>query len=261
MARERYLVGSGEETIHQNEIVLTSKKDIRKNWWHYHKTIVFAILIGLAVVCSFVYSVVTRVKPDYQIGILTTAAWPDNAVEELESYLEQYADDRNGDGKIIVQLNTYALGSPDTADANVQQAAVVKFSADCTTGDSMIFLHDEASFDYVKQSGMEGFWLYKDGRDMPADKTDYENAMYSWKEVGALANFHVVNTGDDGITSADYDILLERYRLSMRANSGATAEKRESNTYYADSLALFHRLLKNEKMHNGTSSEGTEASQ
>lgn len=259
MARERYLVGAGEETIHKDEIVLTSKKDIRKNWWDYHKSIVLGVVIAAAVVFSFVYSIATKVYPDYQIGMLTAVTLPDNVITELQAELEKYADDRNGDGRIIVQINSYVMGDPATADPNMLQAAVVKFSADVTSGDSIIFLHDAESFDYALQSGMEGFWLYRDGTAMPDEKTDVENAMFSWEEVPAFANFHVQNTGSEDIKSEDYDVLLERYRISLRAKSQTIEKKAETSAYYDESLAFFQRLMAGEKINKSGSSEGPAA--
>lgn len=261
MARERYLVGTGNETIHDNEIVLTSKKDIRKNWWYYHKFIVLGVIIAAAVVFSFVYSIVTKVHPDYQIGLLSSVTLPDQVISELQEEFQQYADDRNGDGKVIVQINSYIIGDPETADPNMLQAAVVKFSADVSSGDSIIFLHDADSFEYVQQSGMEGFWLYKDGTPMPEDKTDIENAMFSWDEVPALANYHVQDTGNESVTSGDYDKLLERYRVSLRAKSQTIEKKEETSAYYDDSLALFQRMMEQEKINGKETLESTGTSQ
>ena len=34
MARERYLINAGEDTIHSNEIKLVTAKDKRENWWY-----------------------------------------------------------------------------------------------------------------------------------------------------------------------------------------------------------------------------------
>ena len=51
MARERYLLGAGEDTIHSGVIELKTAKDKRANWWFYHKNhliigIIMTIVVG-----------------------------------------------------------------------------------------------------------------------------------------------------------------------------------------------------------------------
>ena len=115
MARERYLHNAGEDTIHSNEIKLVTAKDKRKNWWYYHK---FHLLIGIiaaALVGNFIYSIATKVEPDYTIALLTSYSMPQNGVTQLEECIAPYADDRNGDGKVVVQVSNYVF-SQDTSD-------------------------------------------------------------------------------------------------------------------------------------------------
>ncbi len=47
MARERYLLDVGEDTIHTGVIELKTRKDKFKNWWHYNKRILlFSAIAG-----------------------------------------------------------------------------------------------------------------------------------------------------------------------------------------------------------------------
>ena len=79
MARERYLLNAGEDTIHDNEIKLVTAKDKRKNWWYYHKRHLLVGIIAAAMVGSLIYSLVSQVEPDYTIGLLTSYSMPDVA--------------------------------------------------------------------------------------------------------------------------------------------------------------------------------------
>ena len=54
MARERYLLNAGEDTIHDNEIKLVTAKDKRKNWWYYHKRHLLVGIIAAAMVGSLI---------------------------------------------------------------------------------------------------------------------------------------------------------------------------------------------------------------
>ena len=58
MARERYLLGAGEDTIHSGVIELKTAKDKRANWWFYHKNHLIIGIIMTIVVGSLIYSIV-----------------------------------------------------------------------------------------------------------------------------------------------------------------------------------------------------------
>ena len=50
MARERYLINAGEDTIHSNEIKLVTAKDKRENWWYYHKRQIIPAILVLSLI-------------------------------------------------------------------------------------------------------------------------------------------------------------------------------------------------------------------
>ena len=72
MARERYLLDDTEDTIHENEIKPQTAADKRKNWWDYHKVHVLLVVLAIAVVGYFIYSVTSKTEPDYTITVMTT---------------------------------------------------------------------------------------------------------------------------------------------------------------------------------------------
>lgn len=250
MAREHLLVGAGEETIHDHQIVLETKKDKRKNWWHYHKTYLLIILIALALVISVVYSIVTKVSPDYQIGMITSYTMDDGVIESLQNYLAEYADDRNGDGQVVVQINQYTLSSDENMDYNTLQASVVRFTADASSMESVIYLHDENGLAYFTEDTLEGFFSYTDGTAMPEGASDYENAMYSWSEISALNRYEPPALEDSytELSSNDIKTLLERYRISIRSQTENITNDEKSLSYYQDNLELFERLKTDQKL-------------
>ena len=87
MARERYLLDDTEDTIHENEIKPQTAADKRKNWWDYHKVHVLLVVLAIAVVGYFIYSVTSKTKPDYTITVMT-----------------QYTDYRNDSVKLYERL-------------------------------------------------------------------------------------------------------------------------------------------------------------
>lgn len=252
MAREGYLVGAGEDSIHANEIKLETKKDKRKNWWHYNKFKVIAILVAVLLIFSFIYSIVSKVEPDYQIALINSYAWSEELKLDLEDYIEQYADDRNEDGQVVVSINEYSFSSNDTTGSTVQ-ASIVRMSTDILEQDSVIFIHDAAGFDYMPKENYEGLFLYNDGSRMPEGKLDYENAMLNWNDVLALKNYSPPEIEGYGyeIASDEIEKMLGMYRVSVRSASQSTEKKEKKHVYYEDSLKLYERLRSDEKYKEG----------
>lgn len=157
MAREGYLVHEGEETIHSDKLKRTplTPKEKRQNFWYYHK---WHVLIGIvaAILLGFIiYDAVSKVEPDYEIGLITEYDVPDNVVQDMESKLALGAKDRNGDGKVVVQVSNYALGG-DTTNAQVTAANVTRLMGDFTTYSDMLFICDSKGYAYIqKQDGWD----------------------------------------------------------------------------------------------------------
>ena len=248
MARERYLVGAGEDTIHTGVIELKTAGEKRRNWWHYHKVhvLVAAALLGIA--ASFVYPVVTREHPDYTIGMLTSYKLPEEVLEAMEDRIAQYADDRNGDGEVLVRLDNYVMGGANSAaDYQAVQAAYTRFAGDAAMNTAMIFVHDAEAFETM-QSSLGGFFQYTDGSPMPEEAQDFENAMRPWSDFKALEDFTA--EGSDGLNGWTPEIVAElcgRLRISVRTAEGSGfAENEKDMAYYHDSMELLDRLYQGE---------------
>lgn len=245
MARERYLVNAGEDTIHKNEIKPETPREKRQNWWFYHKGHVIGCVVAAAVLFSIIYSIVSKVEPDYTVALLTSYSMPSVGTDELERCISAYADDRNGDGKVVVSVVNYTFSSTTAATpemAQQQQAELTKFVADCTANDSMIFLHDESAFSAL-ENNFEGFFRYNDGTSMPENAHDFTNAMRPWTDFTAFSEF-VPETGEDtNFTGEILTELFQKLRVSVRASEGSSIEKKEKYMkYYEDCLELYSRL-------------------
>lgn len=252
MARERYLVDSEEDTIHANEIVLTDKKEIYKNWWYYHKGMIAGIIAVAAFIFYIIYSVVTKVSPDYQVALLTSVSLPEEVIVQMQDYLEDYGEDLNGDGKVDVQINSYVIGDPNgtnPVDPQTLQASMVRFMADAGECSSLIFIHDEDTFNHITKSGFETAWRYKDGTSMKDGDTDYENAIYSWEESGAFAEFMPTV---EGFTDENIAKLFSRYRISFRSRNEIIDKSEKNIEYYKKSDEFFKRILDNNPVTENT---------
>ncbi len=125
------------------------KKRSRANWWYYHWGIV-AVAAVLAVSVVYVaHGLLTTVDPDYTVAVVTAESLPDEAVQRLQTALEQYADDANGDGAVVVQVNNYTWSAnASLTDMNGQMAGATQMNTDLANGESKIWvLEDPAGFE------------------------------------------------------------------------------------------------------------------
>lgn len=252
MARERYLLGAQEDTIHTGVIELKTAREKRKNWWYYHKGYLLIGLIVAVIAASWIYSAFFRPKPDYSFGLVTSFSVPAEVRESLEKHIAQYADDRNGDGQVMVTVNSYIFG--DTLSSNdyqAVQAAFTRFAGDATMGTNIIYFHDEDGLLALEDS-LQGFFQYNNGETMPEEAKDFENAMRPWSDFAGLAEFKAEGSELSNWTPEVVQELCGRLRVSVRAKDGSNIEKEDKLLkYYDDSLALLDRLERGEMLAQG----------
>lgn len=243
MAREGYLLHAGEEEIHKKDAELKADTPKKKwdNFWFYHKTHVIVAVVLIALVAFFIHDMVTKVNPDYEIGMITEATYPSDMVDSLEKQLEKYANDRNGDGKVYVQVNQYVLAAgkgSDPSAAQIQQASFVKLSADLTSGTSVIFITDKASLEYQQKNTQ--IFAYLDGTTPKEGAKDYEKMRIPFPKCKNLAPLRY----DLELASGGKGNLFDNLGVSLRVYKGSAMDGNEKlEKYYADSKKLFDKLV------------------
>ena len=240
MARERYLLHGDEKTINQpgTEIKADSRKAKWENFWFYHKWHVLIVIAVILTAVFFIHDLTSKVNPDYQIAMITQTTYPTEVTESLENQIAQHGTDLNGDGKVIVQVNSYVIAdnssSGTAADPNMQMAGVVKLSADLSEGTSMIFITDEASFKDEQKKGQ--IFAYIDGTTPAEGALDYDK-MWKSLEDCHLANPKTVST--DGKSQN----ILKNLNISLRVfQDTGLAKNKDEVAYYAASKKLFDQL-------------------
>jgi hypothetical protein len=236
MAREGYLL-DGEDPIHNPdaEIKANSPKSKWDNFWYYHKWHMIAGVIALCVVLFFVHDMTSRVNPDYQIALITKQTYPTDMVDALENQIAKYGKDLNGDGKVVVQVNTYTEAGDTSSsgmavDPNVQMAGYVKLTSDISEGSSMIFITDDAAF-RIEQKKMQIF-SYLDGSTPASGAADYDKMRVSLQDSKMLENSKVV-------------VADENLYISMRVFKGTQMEsQKDKAAYYTASKKLFDEITK-----------------
>lgn len=113
-----------------------TKKEKRANWWHYHRLMLLVIALAAVFVVSFVWEIVSKTEPDFQLAYVGEYSLDEETVELLEQTLTALATDRNGDGEVVVQVTSFINNEEDPM-AYVTQMSLV---ADMSVGQSDFYL-------------------------------------------------------------------------------------------------------------------------
>ncbi len=132
MARERYLLGVAPEELKRNPTSEKAPQTPRGKWenfWYHYKGLTIGIGIAVVILTLLLVQTFTRVEPDYMICMVTTQEVGIDSDKRLEEILAAYAKDRNGDGKIKVEVRCLNVSPGDGDLANPaavtnQQAAM-----------------------------------------------------------------------------------------------------------------------------------------
>lgn len=244
MAREQYLLHAGEETIHQpgeNQKPQTPKKKW-ENFWFYHRIHILIIAVVVFFAGIFLWQSLQTVTPDYTVGMITSRVYPDSVTEALQDAMQKYGKDLNGDGRVVVQINQYAISSSDSgvssglseADPQMQEAMQVKLAADLTTGTSMIFLTDDASF--RSQESKNHLFAYLDGSTPPETETDYGKMRVA---LGKCAAFREL----DSAGAASSESGIDGLSISLRVYAGSAIDGK-ADASYKNCKELFAKLTR-----------------
>lgn len=237
MARERYLVGDDVETIHRDQIVLKTKKDKWNNWWDYHYKIVIVSVICLACLISLFYSIFSKIEPDYSIGIITSTYLSETTQEELANQILPYASDINGDGDITVHIN-YLFVSEDTSYAEDTEASVVKYIADVSEGESVIWILDDYGYNYFAEEADTVLMDISEGEN---SKLLNFNDLIVFDELEITSYY-------DGWTSEEYkDATLSKFYVAVRSYDGFNSSAQKNRDIYIEaSYEIYEKLLTGE---------------
>lgn len=128
--------------VHPDAPVELTKKQRRRNWWHYHKWHVGIGVIVILIAGNLAWHALTQVHPDCQIAYV--GAYPLSEEEAIawEGRLSALGADCNGDGRVVVRLNQYPTGGSGD-DPMYAAASNVKLVADLDSCESYFFLLED----------------------------------------------------------------------------------------------------------------------
>ena len=183
------------------------KKRSRANWWYYNWGIVAVAAMVIVGVAYVAHGLLTTADPDYTVAVVTAEALPDKAVQRLQTALADYAEDANGDGAVIVQVNNYTW-SADAAltDMNGQMAGATQMNTDLANGESKIWILDDP----------EGFeQAYGALREKLGE--NWKTQLILWSQQSTLSNLDLgsYNTAADGSQTVDVQRRFAGYSVAV----------------------------------------------
>lgn len=249
MARERYLIGEDEQSFVREKKAELTPKQKRQNFWHYNGVKILSFVIIIGIIGAYVYSVVKRVKPDYTVALITQTNYSDEIVAQIGAEFEKHGEDRNGDGKVSVYINTYQylLGQgADTMDTDAVMMGITRVIADCEACESLIFITDEQSFiNILPNLGTSFFVNYKTGEEVEDELTDFSDIRAPYSSWKAFDSFLINYEEMEGIKPEKVtSTYMDRLSMSVRVVEGTKHEKSEKKmASFSDSLALVKRII------------------
>lgn len=210
------------------------RKEKIKNFFDYHKWHVLLVVGLIVAVVWTVVDAVNRVEPDYIIPYISQNDLPVSIKEDLEDFLKVYADDRNGDGKVTVAVEKFALNSAAmNEEPEKAQTEVLRFLGNSQTNVNAFYIGDEVNI--MEFAGYEELIGYTDGSEIP------ENVKFTVDEVGVLLRGTKLIPED-----YEYAIAFNGMYFAVRANAGDIIEKKQET--YDAGFAFLQRILKDEKV-------------
>ena len=144
-------------------------KDVPKgqrweHYWNYYKihTIIGGFLLIMGVM--LIKDVFFREKVDLVVTVASTGYFSEEASQELERCLNDYARDYNGNKHKLVEMYDVTLSTDVNADPQVVMANQTRLLAQFQNTDAAILLMDEAIYEYLGTEDEEN--LYADMVDL-----------------------------------------------------------------------------------------------
>ena len=183
------------------------KRRSRANWWYYHWGIVAVAAVLTVSVVYVAHGLLTTVDPDYTVAVVTAESLPDEAVQSLQTALEAYADDKNSDGAVIVQVNNYTWSAnASLTDMNGQMAGATQMNTDLANHESSLWvLEDPAGFEEAYGALSEQLG------------SDWQQKLIPWSEQPALASLELgsYDTTADGTGSVTVQSHFQNCEIAV----------------------------------------------
>ena len=247
MARERYLVNVDETEMKPEEKRELTPAEKRKNFWYYNKWKFLLGALALVALIYFMKTVVFKTRPDYEVAFVIRGEYDGSTLSQLEEKLAQSGEDRNGDGKVVVELHPYHFYSSDTPGSMRSMVNDLEVTTDIDKCISILFITDQESFQSLTAEIGTGLFVDLNTMQAAPDGLSDDSALrVPYSEWKAFEGFLLAD--ESGVVSDEYtEKKTRRLYLSLRTLADSRHEDSEKKiAYYEDSKKLLERILSGE---------------
>lgn len=124
--------------VHEEPQKLTLGQKISGVWYRSKWLIIFIVVVAAAF-AYIIYDSATAVQPDFTVLAISDDTALYYRTVELEEFIESFADDINGDGKVNVMI--YNI-STNYSDATMASSNQVQLMSQLMTGENVIVVSD-----------------------------------------------------------------------------------------------------------------------
>mgnify|MGYP000425222376 CR=1 FL=1 len=117
------------------------------HYWYYYKWMIIAGICVAGLIILFLVQVVFKTRADYTIILGMDTYVMDEQVEPIREYLEQYAEDVNGDGKVKIDIYNMTGSLDDVQNRSLQSN---RFFSEIQLGNVMLVITDQDFYNFVK---------------------------------------------------------------------------------------------------------------
>lgn len=213
-----------------------------KNWWYYYKWYVICGILLLGVSGQLIGNALGlwEKSPDYQIAYIGKTKLPSDTVSALEQAFSSISKDFNKDGKVIVKVNQYIIGSqnPDADTLYYEYGSEITLIGDITDCESYFFLMDDP------ESFQQKFQILASSDGSCPNETDYsvKDKVIAWTDCSILSNMELGSYSTtilgQNLSGNNQDILSELFIGRRCFYTESVTENLEKCSELWDSLFL-----------------------
>lgn len=121
---------------------MDEKKRKWKTWWWYHKIHVLIAAVTIAVGLYSVLPGLLTPKPDYSAAVISVEWIPEETLALLRERISQAADDANGDGRVLVEVQLFQADLSGNTEGTINYSEAARLDANLVGKVSSVFLID-----------------------------------------------------------------------------------------------------------------------
>ena len=144
------------DTVEEKIVPKTFKEKMQNYWYHFKWHTIVGVFLAV-VITVMVAQCATREKYDLITVFFTYTYVMDGQTQQVEEYLEQYASDIDGDGKVNVRVVNCSFNA-ENGNVQVSQTSLMKLqSMIAAESKAMLFILDDKSEEYlngISESGI-----------------------------------------------------------------------------------------------------------